>query len=88
VGEQGPPSLEHRQETLDRWYRFLEEECRKDNGLLCFYDRRKSQDVAYFCGLLADCLMSSGDQGSAENLAECLDIGTMFRSGGRVPTRR
>jgi hypothetical protein len=81
VEEQGPPPPERRPETCDRWYRFLEDECQKDNGLLCFYDRHKSWDVAYFCGLLAHSLMFAGNRGSAENLAKFLDIGTRSEQG-------
>jgi hypothetical protein len=65
----GGTSGEHsasRREAYDRWYSFLADECRKDNGLLCFYDREKSPQVAYFCGLLGDCLTGTGESQEGE----------------------
>lgn len=58
----GTPASAQSREANAHWYSFLEEECRKENGLLCFYDRHKSPEVAYFCGLLARCLMSAPEK--------------------------
>lgn len=77
VGEQGPPSPERRPEVFDQWYRFLGDECRKENGLLCFYDRHKSREVAYFCGLLADCLTGAGEANTCEGPEGFVDLGTL-----------
>ena len=43
-------------DKLARWFTFLEEECLTKDGLLCFYDFPKSQDVVYFSSVLAECL--------------------------------
>jgi hypothetical protein len=82
-----PPPSERRRETFDQWYSFLEDECQKDNGLLCFYDRHKSREVAYFCGLLADFLTSSAKESEGEDLAKFFDMGTI-QTRGRVPSSR
>lgn len=64
----GESALAPSREANAHWHSFLEEECRKENGLLCFYDRHKSPEVAYFCGLLARCLMSAPEK--TEKMAE------------------
>jgi len=75
-GTAEPPDPEQRREASAHWYRFLETECRKDNGLLRFYDRNKSLEVAYSCGLLADCLTA------ALGGSEALDL---FGDSGPIP---
>lgn len=72
----GPEPLipERRRESCNQWYNFLEDECLKSDGLLCFYDRHKSREVAYFCGLLADCLTASAEESADEDLEKILDI--------------
>ncbi len=68
-------------EAYDRWYGFLAEECRKDDGLLCFYDRDKSPEVAYFCGLLANCLMGSAEADRSEEPERFIDVGALPGQG-------
>ncbi len=77
VATTAPPFSERRRERFDQWYNFLEDECQKDNGLLCFYDRHKSREVAYFCGLLADSLTSSAGDSESEEPGKFFDIGTL-----------
>lgn len=69
-------------ESRQRWYSFLEDECLKDNGLLCFYDRHKSREVAYFCGLLADCLASAAAEGDDEDAGPFFELGALPVKGG------
>ncbi len=40
-------------EDLRRWRRFLEEECRRPNGLLCLYESQRSPEVDHWGGTLA-----------------------------------
>lgn len=68
-------------EAYDRWYDFLAEECQKDDGLLCFYDREKSPEVAYFCGLLADCLTGSGERSGSQEPERFPAMGAMPGQG-------
>lgn len=65
---------ERRRESFNRWYNFLEDECLKSDGLLCFYDRHKSREVTYFCGLLADCLTAPAQESADEDLGKMPDI--------------
>jgi hypothetical protein len=80
AGTLGPHPARIR-ETYDQWYGFLADECRKDDGLLCFYDRNKSPEVAYFCGLLADCLTGSGEERGSEEPEGFLDMGALPGQG-------
>jgi hypothetical protein len=68
-------------QAWDQWYSFLADECWKDDGLLCFYDRNKSPEVAYFCGLLADCLTGSGEERGSEEPEGFLDMGALPGQG-------
>ena len=43
-----PESLQ-RAAALESWHNFLAEETREPEGLLCFYDRPRSQRVEYCC---------------------------------------
>ena len=54
----GGAAARGRAEHLDNWYSFLKEECCRDDGLLCFYDREKSPQVSYLCGVLAQHLLA------------------------------
>lgn len=46
-----------REGARNRWFAFLEEECGRQDGLLCYYDSRKSSQATYFCQVLARCLL-------------------------------
>jgi hypothetical protein len=59
----------------EHWYNFLENECLKDNGLLCFYDRHKSREVVYFCELLAERLATAAEEDDDEDADEFCQIG-------------
>ena len=83
VGSTAPPFPEKRREGFDHWYSFLEDECLKDNGLLCFSDRHKSREVAYFCGLLADCLTSGAGKSEEQELEAIINPGAMSDQGER-----
>jgi hypothetical protein len=41
-------------ERLEKWFRFLQEESNKQDGLLCFYEIEKSQEVARCCEILSE----------------------------------
>jgi hypothetical protein len=47
---------EMKADARQRWYGFLEEESRRENGLFCFYEPVRSQEVDHWCGVLADSL--------------------------------
>ncbi len=70
-----------RGESREHWYSFLENECLKDNGLLCFYDRYKSREVAYFCGLLAERLTADAEEDEDEEADEFCRLGDRARMG-------
>lgn len=74
-----PP--EKPRQAHEHWYSFLADECGKDNGLLCFYDRNKSPEVAYFCGLLVNCLTGSGDEAVSEDPERDVDLGALLGPG-------
>jgi hypothetical protein len=80
VGATGPPSA-RRLETREHWHNFLADECQKDNGLLCFYDRQKSPEVAYLCGLLADCLMGASEKSGEEEPGTLMEMGALPNQG-------
>jgi hypothetical protein len=40
-------------ERSEQWFSFLQEESIRQNGLLCFYEPEKSQEVAHCCGILS-----------------------------------
>ena len=46
----------------NHWYNFLEEESCGPNGLLCFYDVRKSREVVHCCKLLVEGLTAFLDE--------------------------
>jgi hypothetical protein len=70
-----------RGQSREHWYSFLENECLKDNGLLCFYDRYKSREVAYFCGLLAERLAAAAEEGDDEDVDKFCQIGAGSEKG-------
>lgn len=82
LAEPASPFFSERgRESRKHWHSFLEDECLKDNGLLCFYDRHKSREVVYFCGLLADCLGSAVEEGDEEDSDNIFEIGTLSYKG-------
>ncbi len=83
-----PTLLERRPDALAHWYSFLEKECLKENGLLCFYDRHKFPEVAYFCGLLAECLMTSPEKGKKAPVERVPDIHAILEQAEKAFTPR
>lgn len=73
-----------RSEHLDNWHSFLKEECVRDDGLLCFYDREKSPQVSYLCGVLAQHLLAVPEDrsGTADASADLPRLEAKPRAGG------
>lgn|GEM_PF-6762444 len=58
-------SREAREAELRRWLSFLEAECARPDGLLCYYDLHKSPRVLNSCQILARSLLAPARRGTA-----------------------